>query len=102
MGSGNFKLRALFNLISDTAPHNSNELEIKYRRTETNNFLNPAATPNEELSATVTFAAASPQTVPPTYLGTIEVEFMDEVGEASSDVTVTLLAGRKLYSFKSE
>ena len=80
-----YQFRHELTLVSDT-PLNA-ALNVKYSLTETGtNFLR-ASNPNNK---NITFAAANPPTDPQTYLGTLPIELVDDVGEARGIYVLTL------------
>ena len=82
------------NIIPYINTANSGVLTIKYQREETGtNFLDPAATPNEERTANVTFSGSSPNIT-----GTFEIQLQDDPAAGSGTITVTLLADADNYT----
>ena len=91
--NGILEFRHDLTLVSNIDP--TAALNIKYSLTETGtNFLNPSNPNNKD----ITFTAANPPTDPQTYLGTLPIELVDDVGEASGTYTLTLQADRVNYT----
>ena len=87
-----FKFRALFNLVSDTLPHNSGMLDIKYQtKLKLATFLIQRQLKMKNVLHKLHLQLLTHKQVLQPFLGTIEILFEDEQGEESSDVTVTLL-----------